>query len=41
VIGTSLLKRQGIHNLRNVVGGWGVIKKQEKIETEKESSVLN
>lgn len=41
VIATSLLKRQGIHNLRNVVGGWNKIKEQEKIEKEKESSVLN
>jgi glyoxylase-like metal-dependent hydrolase (beta-lactamase superfamily II)/rhodanese-related sulfurtransferase len=40
-IAASLLKRQGIHNLRNVVGGWNKIKEQEKIETEKESSVLN
>jgi rhodanese-related sulfurtransferase len=41
VIGASLLKRQGIHNLRNVVGGWKKIKEQAKIETEKEGSVLN
>lgn len=41
VIAASLLKRQGIHNLRNVLGGWGKIKEQEKIETEKETSVLN
>jgi hydroxyacylglutathione hydrolase len=41
VIATSLLKRQGIHNLRNIVGGWNKIKEQEKIKTEKESSVLN
>ena len=41
MIATSLLKRQGIHNLRNVVGGWNKIKEQEKIEKEKESSVLN
>lgn len=41
VIGASLLKRQGIHNLRNVLGGWNKIKEQEKIQTEKESSVLN
>lgn len=41
VIAASLLKRQGIHNLRNVLGGWGKIKEQEKIETEKEKSVLN
>jgi hydroxyacylglutathione hydrolase len=41
VIAASLLKRQGIHNLRNVVGGWGKIKEQEKVEIVKESSVLN
>ncbi|MFX8577803.1 rhodanese-like domain-containing protein, partial [Acinetobacter baumannii] len=23
VIASSLIKRQGIHNLRNVLGGWG------------------
>ena len=41
VIAASLLKRQGIHNIRNVVGGWDSIKEQDKIETEKDSSVLN
>jgi len=41
VIAASMLKRQGIHNLRNVLGGWSKIKEQEKIETVKESSVLN
>ena len=41
VIAASLLKRQGIHNLRNVVGGWARIKEQENIETVKENSVLN
>jgi len=41
VIAVSLMKRQGIHNLRNVLGGWGKIKLEEKIKTEKESSVLN
>ncbi|GAA4737982.1 MBL fold metallo-hydrolase [Flavisolibacter ginsenosidimutans] len=41
VIASSLLKRQGIHNLRNVVGGWSKIKEQEKIPVEKEKSVLN
>lgn len=41
VIAASLLKRQGIHNLRNVVGGWGVIKDQKGIEVVKENSVLN
>jgi glyoxylase-like metal-dependent hydrolase (beta-lactamase superfamily II)/rhodanese-related sulfurtransferase len=41
VIAASLLKRQGIHNLRNVLGGWSAIKEQEKITVEKENSVLN
>jgi glyoxylase-like metal-dependent hydrolase (beta-lactamase superfamily II)/rhodanese-related sulfurtransferase len=41
VIAASLLKRQGIHNLRNVLGGWGKIKDETKIETEKEAAVLN
>jgi hydroxyacylglutathione hydrolase len=41
VIAASLLKRQGIHNLRNVLGGWGKMKEEPKIPTEKEKSVLN
>lgn len=41
VIAASLLKRQGVHNLRNVLGGWGKIKEQENIKIEKETSVLN
>ncbi|MDQ3279313.1 MAG: rhodanese-like domain-containing protein, partial [Bacteroidota bacterium] len=41
VIAASLLKRQGIHNLRNVVGGWSKIKEEPKIPIEKEKSVLN
>ena len=41
VIASSLLKRQGINNLRNIVGGWGKIKEQEKAEIVKETSVLN
>lgn len=41
VIASSLLKRQGIHNIRNVVGGWSKLKEQEKIEVVKEKSVLN
>jgi rhodanese-related sulfurtransferase len=40
VIASSLLKRQGFHNLRNVSGGWAKIKEQ-KIEIEKVTSVLN
>ena len=41
VIASSLLKREGIHNLRNVLGGWGKIKDQKNISIEKEASVLN
>ena len=41
VIAASLLKRQGYHNLRNVLGGWEEIKKQKGISIEKEGSVLN
>jgi hydroxyacylglutathione hydrolase len=41
VIASSLIKRQGIHNLRNVLGGWGKIKHHKKIITEQEKSLLN
>ena len=41
VIAASLLKRQGIHNLRNIAGGWSKIKEQEKAEIVKEASMLN
>ena len=41
IIAASLLKRQGIHNLRNVSGGWSRIKDQKGIEIIKENSVLN
>jgi hydroxyacylglutathione hydrolase len=41
VIASSLLKRQGIHNMRNVLGGWGKIKEQEGIKAAKEASLLN
>ena len=41
VIACSLLKRQGIHNIRNVCGGWNRIREQEKVEIVKEKSVLN
>jgi hydroxyacylglutathione hydrolase len=32
VIAASIMKKQGIHNLRNVLGGWNKIKEEEKIE---------
>ncbi|NCI47633.1 MBL fold metallo-hydrolase [Sediminibacterium soli] len=42
VIAASLIKRQGIHNLRNVVGGWGKIKDLPgKFTIEKSAEVLN
>ena len=41
VIAASLLKRQGIHNLRNIVGGWAAIKEQKSIEIAQDKSVLN
>lgn len=41
VIASSLFKRQGIHNIRNVLGGYEKIKNLEKIKFSKENSVLN
>ncbi len=41
VIAASLLKKQGIHNLRNVLGGWAKIKEQPNVEIVKEASLLN
>ena len=41
IIAASLLKRQGIHNIRNVTGGWKMIKEQKGIEIVKDKSVLN
>lgn len=41
VIAASLLKRQGIHNLRNIQGGWSKIKEQKEAEIVKEKSILN
>lgn len=41
VIALSLMKRQGVHNVRNILGGWASIKEQKDIEIEKEESVLN
>lgn len=41
IIAASLLKRQGIHNLHNIMGGWAKIKEQKGIPTAKENSVLN
>ncbi len=41
VIAASLLKREGIHNLRNVLGGWNKIKEQGKAKIVKEANMLN
>ncbi len=41
IIAASLLKRQGIHNLHNVQGGWAKIKEQKGIQVAKETSILN
>lgn len=42
VIASSLIKRQGIHNLRNVLGGWSKIKElTDKFEIAKNVEVLN
>jgi rhodanese-related sulfurtransferase len=41
VIASSLFKKQGYHNLRNVTGGWVEIEKQKNIVIQKEASKLN
>lgn len=41
VIAASLMKRQGFHNLRNVLDGWDEIKKLDKFKIEKSEAVLN
>lgn len=41
VIAASLMKRQGVHNIRNVLGGWNKIKLEDKAKIVKEASVLN
>lgn len=42
VIASSLIKRQGIHNLYNVEGGWNKIKElKDQFEFEKSKEVLN
>ena len=35
MIAASLLKRQGIHNLRQVVGGWKLIRQENRAEIER------
>lgn len=41
MIACSIMKRQGIHNLRNVSGGFNMLKNTPGIEVVKEASVLN
>jgi glyoxylase-like metal-dependent hydrolase (beta-lactamase superfamily II)/rhodanese-related sulfurtransferase len=41
VVASSIIKKQGIHNLYNVLGGWEKIREQQNIKQEKEKSVLN
>jgi len=41
IIACSLLKREGIHNLRNINGGYAAVKATEGIETEKSVAALN
>ncbi|HVX51671.1 MAG TPA: rhodanese-like domain-containing protein, partial [Chitinophagaceae bacterium] len=41
IIACSLLKRQGIHNLRNINGGFAALKGQESIKFEKNAEALN
>src|SRR4051812_37286326 len=41
MIAASLFKRQGIHNLRNINGGYAALKNEARIKTEKSTEVLN
>jgi hydroxyacylglutathione hydrolase len=41
VIALSIFKREGVHNVRNIIGGFNAIKEQESIKIIKEESVLN
>ncbi len=41
VIAASVLKKHGLHNLRNVVGGWNSVKEEPKAAIVKEPEVLN
>ncbi len=41
VIALSILKKEGINNVRNVLGGWAKIKDEEKAVIEKDASILN
>ena len=41
VIACSLLKKEGVHNVRNIAGGWAKIKEESSIKIEKDASLLN
>jgi len=42
IIASSLIKKEGIHNIRNVVGGWKAINElKDKFEFEKNAEVVN
>lgn len=41
IIAASIMKKQGIHNLRNIAGGWDAVKEQTSIPTDKDLSLLN
>ncbi|MDR0791768.1 MAG: MBL fold metallo-hydrolase [Chitinophagaceae bacterium] len=41
LIAISLYKRQGIHNLRNIRGGWAAIKEVKEIPVERTAEALN
>jgi glyoxylase-like metal-dependent hydrolase (beta-lactamase superfamily II)/rhodanese-related sulfurtransferase len=41
VIAASLLKREGIDNIRNILGGWSSIKNEEKAKVVKETKVMD
>jgi rhodanese-related sulfurtransferase len=41
IIAASLLKHHGIHNLRNINGGYEALRNVDRIEIEKSTEVLN
>ena len=41
IIACSIMKREGIHNLRNVEGGFAKMKEQKGLQVVQEKTVLN
>jgi glyoxylase-like metal-dependent hydrolase (beta-lactamase superfamily II)/rhodanese-related sulfurtransferase len=41
IIAASLLKRQGLHNIRNIEGGYNALAEEPTIKKEKDKAVLN